>query len=78
MSWPESADETLCFGWIDRERKRIDDHSYSIRFTPRKLTSIWSTVNIRKMETLSAQGRMTQAGLAAFAHRNAHKSEAFA
>ena len=36
MTWPESVDEALCFGWIDGIRKRIDDHAYQIRFTPRK------------------------------------------
>jgi uncharacterized protein YdeI (YjbR/CyaY-like superfamily) len=53
------VDEALCFGWIDGVRKRIDDRTYSIRFTPRKPTSIWSTVNIAKLEQLLARGRMT-------------------
>ena len=69
MSWSESVDEALCFGWIDGKRKRIDEHSYSIRFTPRKKTSIWSQVNIDKMEKLRAQGRMTAAGELAFSYR---------
>lgn len=74
MRWSESVDEALCFGWIDGVRKRIDDASYSIRFTPRKPTSIWSAINIAKFEQLQAQGRMTPAGAAAFAHRQAAKS----
>ena len=78
MSWHESVDEALCFGWIDGVRKRIDEHSYSIRFTPRKSTSIWSAINIAKMETLQAEGRMTEAGARAFAHRQERKSKVYA
>ena len=74
MGWSESVDEALCFGWIDGIRRRLDEHTYSIRFTPRKPSSIWSAVNIAKVEQLQAAGRMTPAGLAAFAHRKAHKS----
>lgn len=74
MTWSESVDEALCFGWIDGVRRRIDEHTYCIRFTPRKPSSIWSAVNIAKMEQLQAAGRMTPAGLAAFSHRQAHKS----
>ena len=69
MTWPESVDEALCFGWIDGVRRRIDDEAYSIRFTPRRPTSIWSAVNIAKVEQLQAAGRMTAAGVAAYAHR---------
>ena len=78
MSWPESVDEALCHGRIDGVRKRIDEHSYSIRFTPRKTTSIWSAINIAKMEKLQAEGRMTEAGAKAFAHRQEHKSKVYA
>jgi uncharacterized protein YdeI (YjbR/CyaY-like superfamily) len=74
MSWSESVDEALCFGWIDGVRKRIDHHTYSIRFTPRKPTSIWSAVNIAKFEQLREQGRMTPAGAKAFANRTEAKS----
>ncbi len=69
MSWPDSVDEALCFGWIDGVRKRIDDQSYLIRFTPRKADSIWSAVNVAKAERLIAQGRMQPAGLAAYQRR---------
>ena len=69
MSWSESVDEALCFGWIDGRRKRIDGGTYSIRFTPRKQSSIWSVVNIAKMEKLRAEGKMKPAGEAAFALR---------
>ena len=78
ITWPESVDEALCFGWIDGIRRRIDDASYSIRFTPRKPTSIWSAVNIAKVERLRAEGRMTPAGEQAFAHRKEHRSNVYA
>jgi uncharacterized protein YdeI (YjbR/CyaY-like superfamily) len=58
ITWPESVDEALCFGWIDGVRKRIDDVSYTIRFTPRKSGSIWSAVNIRRAQVLE----LSQAG----------------
>ena len=78
MSWSESVDEALCFGWIDGVRKRIDDESYSIRFTPRKPTSNWSAINIAKFEQLRTQGRMTSAGAKAFAQRAAARSAIYA
>lgn len=78
MSWSESVDEALCFGWIDGVRKRIDDHTYSIRFTPRKPTSIWSAVNIAKFDQLHSQGRMTPMGEAAFANRSEARSVVYA
>jgi len=74
MTWSESVDEALCFGWIDGVRKRVDDDSYQIRFTPRKPTSTWSAVNIAKVQALLAQGRMTPAGERAFALRTDKKS----
>src|SRR5258708_4118874 len=48
ITWPESVDQALCFGWIDGVRKSIDDISYSIRFTPLKPHSIWSSVTIKR------------------------------
>jgi uncharacterized protein YdeI (YjbR/CyaY-like superfamily) len=74
LTWPESVDEALCFGWIDGVRKRIDDVSYTIRFTPRKPTSIWSAINIRRMAELIAEGRVEPSGLAAFEKRSEKKS----
>jgi uncharacterized protein YdeI (YjbR/CyaY-like superfamily) len=74
MTWSQSVDQALCFGWIDGVRRSIDAESYSIRFTPRRKTSIWSAVNIRKVEELSKQGLMQQAGLEAFKHRKAETS----
>jgi uncharacterized protein YdeI (YjbR/CyaY-like superfamily) len=69
LTWPQSVDEALCFGWIDGVRKRIDDGAYQIRFTPRKAKSTWSAVNVRRVEALVAEGRMRPAGLEAFARR---------
>jgi len=77
MSWSESVDQALCFGWIDGIRRSIDQESYSIRFTPRKPNSIWSAININKVEVLSAAGLMRPAGLQAFALRKEEKSKVY-
>lgn len=77
MSWSESVDEALCVGWIDGVRKRIDDTAYTIRFTPRKPTSIWSAINIAKVAQLQAAGRMAPAGAEAFARRTAARSAVY-
>jgi uncharacterized protein YdeI (YjbR/CyaY-like superfamily) len=74
ITWPESVDEALCFGWIDGLRKTIDDESYQIRFTPRKATSTWSAVNLRRVQELTRRGGMRSAGLKAFAARKEEKS----
>jgi len=74
ITWPQSVDEALCFGWIDGVRKRIDDDRYVIRFTPRKPTSIWSAINIGRVRELTAQGLMQAAGAKAFALRNEKRS----
>jgi uncharacterized protein YdeI (YjbR/CyaY-like superfamily) len=78
MSWPESVDEALCFGWIDGVRKRIDEQSYLIRFTPRRATSIWSLVNVAKFKNLQAQGRMHPRGVAAYEARSSKKTGIYA
>lgn len=70
ITWPESVDQALCFGWIDGVRHSIDKDSYGIRFTPRKPSSIWSTVNIAKAEELIKDGLMQPAGLKAFEARD--------
>jgi uncharacterized protein YdeI (YjbR/CyaY-like superfamily) len=74
MTWPESVDEALCFGWIDGVRKSVDDERYTIRFTPRKQKSIWSAVNLRKMEALLKAGRVAPAGMAAYERRPKDKA----
>ncbi len=66
MTWSQSVDQALCFGWIDGVRRSIDAESYCIRFTPRKPNSIWSGVNIKKMEELTQSGLMRPEGLYAF------------
>ena len=70
ITWPESVDEALCFGWIDGIRRTIDDESYTIRFTPRRKGSIWSNVNTRRAQELIEEGRMQPAGLCAFEARD--------
>ena len=78
ITWPESVDQALCFGWIDGVRRRIDEVSYTIRFTPRRSRSIWSTVNIQRVAVLAEQGLMSPAGLAAFERRSDDKSSIYA
>jgi uncharacterized protein YdeI (YjbR/CyaY-like superfamily) len=78
ITWPESVEEALCYGWIDGLRKTVDDVSYKIRFTPRRPTSFWSAVNIDLMEKLQAEGRMQPAGLAAWERRKENKSKIYA
>ena len=74
ITWPESVDEALCVGWIDGIRKRIDEESYRIRFTPRRPGSIWSAVNIRRVAELKKEGRMRPGGLAAFSKKRENRS----
>ena len=69
ITWPEAVDEALCFGWIDGLRKTIDAESYKIRFTPRRPTSNWSAINIRRMKELVREGRVRAAGVKAFQKR---------
>jgi uncharacterized protein YdeI (YjbR/CyaY-like superfamily) len=74
ITWPESVDEALCVGWIDGIRKRVDEDCYTIRFTPRKARSIWSVVNIRRVQALIDEGRMRPAGRKAFEARRENRS----
>jgi uncharacterized protein YdeI (YjbR/CyaY-like superfamily) len=74
ITWPQSVDQALCFGWIDGVRRRIDDHRYSIRFTPRKPRSTWSAVNIKRMGELMEAGLVHPAGAAAFQARAEERS----
>jgi uncharacterized protein YdeI (YjbR/CyaY-like superfamily) len=78
LTWPQSVDEALCFGWIDGVRRRVDRERYTIRFTPRKPGSIWSRVNIAKVEALSQAGLMRPAGVKAFEARDEAKSAIYA
>jgi uncharacterized protein YdeI (YjbR/CyaY-like superfamily) len=77
ITYQEALDEALCFGWIDGIRKTVDEERYTIRFTPRKPTSNWSNVNIKRAKELMAEERMTSAGLAAFEARKAEKSAVY-
>lgn len=77
ITWPESVDQALCFGWIDGLRKSIDDKSYKIRFTPRRPTSIWSAVNIKRIKELIEEGQVHPAGLAAYERRKEKKSRVY-
>ena len=74
ITWPESVDEALCFGWIDGVRKSIDGTSYVIRFTPRRPGSNWSLINCNRVAALKAEGRMRPSGLRAFGAKVAAKS----
>jgi uncharacterized protein YdeI (YjbR/CyaY-like superfamily) len=74
VTWPESVDQALCFGWIDGIRKRVDKSSYQIRFTPRRPGSIWSAINIKRANELVSQKQMRPVGLKAFAARVENKS----
>src|SRR3954466_3225653 len=69
LTYREAVDEALCFGWIDGILKRLDDESYTNRFTSRKKNSNWSNVNIKKMEELIAKGRIEEAGMKAWGAR---------
>ena len=74
ITWPQSVDEALCFGWIDGIRKSVDEHSYTIRFTPRRAGSVWSAINTRRAGELIRLGAMQPAGLAAFKLRKEDRS----
>ena len=78
ITWPQSVDEALCFGWIDGLRRGIDEVSYKIRFTPRKQRSTWSAVNIKRVGELIEQGLMQPTGLKAFAARQENRSGIYA
>lgn len=77
ITYKESVDEALCFGWIDGVRKGIDDVSYTIRFTPRKPKSIWSDVNLKRVAELTEQGKMHRAGLTVFETRDLSKERQY-
>src|SRR5258705_13444756 len=70
LTWPQSVDAALCYGWIDGLRRSLGEDAYTMRFTPRKPASIWSNVNTRRVAQLTRDGLMMPAGLAAFARRD--------
>ena len=77
ITWPESVDQALCFGWIEGVRRRIDEESYSIRFSPRRRGSVWSAINIKKATELQEQGLMHAAGVREFEKRKEYKSRIY-
>jgi uncharacterized protein YdeI (YjbR/CyaY-like superfamily) len=74
LTWSESVDQALCFGWIDGVRRRVDDARYTIRFTPRRPGSIWSNINVAKIAALERDGHLMPAGRRAFDARDAAKT----
>ena len=70
ITWPQSVDQALCFGWIDGVRHSLGDESYTIRFTPRKARSTWSAVNVRRFGELREADLVAPAGLQAFERRS--------
>ena len=77
MTWSESVDQALCFGWIDGVRRSVDKDSYCIRFTPRREKSIWSAINIKKVEKLTELGLMHPAGVEAFKKKDDKRSKLY-
>ena len=76
LTYQQALDEALCFGWIDGVRRGGDD-TWSIRFTPRKKGSIWSAVNVKRVEELKALGVMGEPGLAAYVGRDPAKEQRY-
>jgi uncharacterized protein YdeI (YjbR/CyaY-like superfamily) len=74
LGYKEAVDEALCFGWIDGIKKRVDDASYMHRFTPRTAGSIWSAVNLKRIEELIGIGVVSKAGLATYERRDPKKA----
>ncbi|MCW5808922.1 MAG: YdeI/OmpD-associated family protein [Deltaproteobacteria bacterium] len=74
MTWPESVDQALCYGWIDGVRRSAGDDAYTIRFTPRKARSIWSAKNVARIAELEAAGLLAPAGAAALALRTPERT----
>lgn len=78
LQWADAVRQALCFGWIDSVAQRIDDNAVRQRWTPRKASSNWSTVNIKAVAELTAAGQMRPAGLAAFERRREDRSGVYA
>ncbi|MGA9799776.1 MAG: YdeI/OmpD-associated family protein [Terriglobales bacterium] len=78
ITWPEAVDGALCFGWIDGLRKSLGETSYVIRFTPRRPTSVWSAINIKRVAELTTLGLMRPKGVQAFEKRTGKRSEIYA
>lgn len=74
MTYPEAVDEALCYGWIDGVRKKVDEISYTNRFSPRTARSIWSAINLKRIEVLKGEGRVAPPGLKALESRDPKRS----
>lgn len=77
VTWEETVDEALCYGWIDGIRRSLGEEAYVIRFTPRKPRSVWSGRNIERVEVLRSEGRMTKAGLNAYTQKDVHEHSGY-
>lgn len=77
ITWPESVDQALCFGWIDGIRQKIDDEAYTIRFTPRRAGSVWSRRNIERYAAMEEMGLVEPRGEAAWERRTEDKSSIY-
>ncbi len=77
MTWSESVDQALCYGWIDGIRRSICEISYCIRFTPRRPRSTWSAVNLKKIQVLTKLGLMNSEGIKAYKKRTTKNSEIY-
>lgn len=77
VTWEETVDEALCYGWVDGVRRALDNEAYVIRFTPRNPKSAWSRRNIERVAALQAAGRMRQAGLDAYAYKDVHPESGY-
>ncbi len=77
ITYQEALDQALCYGWIDAIRKSIDDTRYTIRFVPRKLQSIWSVVNTKRVGELTKRGLMQPSGLKVFKERDLKQTKKY-
>jgi len=75
ISYDDSVEEALCYGWIDSIIKRIDDNKYTRKFTPRTNTTKWSEENKERVRKLIKQGRMTKIGLSKIEQAILNKKE---
>ena len=62
VTYPEAVEIALCWGWIDSQKKGLDDQHFLQRFTPRRARSVWSKINVDKVATLIEAGRMQPPG----------------
>lgn len=77
VTWSQSVDEAICFGWIDGIRRSINEESYHIRFTPRNPKSLWSAINIEKFKKLKKLGLIKQKGIDSFSKKKEEKSRIY-